>query len=363
MVALFVRGNVFMGDINHSKQFPEKFLSSVATVVREKIKEMLNTKLKQTGHVRPCKIVADKDTTKHRTRQLICLTTVFPEADDFIQTVYVSHPLIRYHKTEDVAQNVVRSVKEYISDASYAGCSLDGAYFHAKKNVPHHINDAFNVEDTEVHSDHDPLHRSGLSEKRARQKGRSTWVNDIGKFIATAFKDHNYGKKYEELREMAELMGLPFSEPKFHSETRFANSSSRVFDSAFKDLDALIENYKKTVDENIDSNLQESRDKANHAAEMLRKLNNKKFQLGLSALCDIYSKFSQMVCELQKVNSLPYERFENYKRVLNKIKQMLETLCDHSKCESQDCHWPKYHTEKVRILHSQMLSDERDVPN
>ena len=87
---------------------------------------------------------------------------MFPEADDFILTVYVSHPLMRHHNTEDVAQNVVRSVKEYISDASNAGCSLDGDYFHAKKNVPHHINDAFNVEDNEVHSDHDPLHRSGL---------------------------------------------------------------------------------------------------------------------------------------------------------------------------------------------------------
>ena len=60
---------------------------------------------------------------------------------------------------------------------------------------------------------------------------------------------------------MAELMGLPFSETKFHSETRFANSTSRVFDSAFKDLDALIENYKKTVDENINSNLRQKETK------------------------------------------------------------------------------------------------------
>ena len=74
-----------MGDINHSTEFPANFLKSVASVVRSKIKETLSKKLKQTGHVRPCKIIADKDTTKHRTRQLICLTTIFPEAKEIIQ--------------------------------------------------------------------------------------------------------------------------------------------------------------------------------------------------------------------------------------------------------------------------------------
>ena len=170
MVALMVKNYVFMGDTNHSKEFPAKFISSVATVVRKKIREMLNKKLEQTQHVRPCKIVADKDTLKHRTRQLVCLTTVFPEASEFIQTVYIDHPLVKEHKTEDIAQNVVTAVNQFISEDSYAGCSLDGAYFHAKKDVTQQINEHFNVKDSDVHSDHDPMHRSSLAEKRARKK-------------------------------------------------------------------------------------------------------------------------------------------------------------------------------------------------
>ena len=177
MVALMVKSDVFMGNINHSAEFPAHFISSVAYVVRKKIHQMLNRPLEQTHHVRPCKIVADKDTLKHRTRQLVCLTTVFPEASDFIQTVYIDHPLIKEHKTQDVAQNVVTAVKQFISEDSYAGCSLDGAYFHAKKDVTQHINEHFNVDDSEVHSDHDPMHRSGLAEKRARKKTRNDWVN------------------------------------------------------------------------------------------------------------------------------------------------------------------------------------------
>ena len=99
MVALFVRNQVFMGDTTHSREFPANFFKTVAKVVRKRIVEVLNEKLKQTEHVRPCKLVADKDTTKHRTRQLICLTTFFPEADELIQTLYIDHPLIRHHKT------------------------------------------------------------------------------------------------------------------------------------------------------------------------------------------------------------------------------------------------------------------------
>ena len=63
-------------------------------MVRDQFKETLAIILKQTGHVRPCKIIADKDTTKHRTLQLICITSVFPEDKDLIQTIYTDHHLI-----------------------------------------------------------------------------------------------------------------------------------------------------------------------------------------------------------------------------------------------------------------------------
>ena len=132
-------------------------------------------------------------------------------------------------------------------------------------------------------------------------------MNDLGKIVATAFKDHNYGKKYEELRTMAELMEVEFVEPKFHSETRFANSCSKVFDAGFKDMPVLIENYRKTNEENVHSNLQENRDKAKHATDMLKKLDNKKNLLNLAGICDIYSQFSKMVCVLQEFNVLPFE--------------------------------------------------------
>ena len=107
-------------------------------------------------------------------------------------------------------------------------------------------------------------------------------------------------------------MQIELLEPKFHSETHFANSCSQVFNTGYRDLSVLIETYKKTRDENVGSNLQEERDKAKHAADMLKVLNNKKSMLQLAGTCDIYSQFSAMVCNLQKVNVLPHERYSQY---------------------------------------------------
>ena len=312
LLALHVKAGTYCGETNHSRDFPAKYLVSVAAIIRQKIKDELANALKQTGHKRPVKVIADKDTKKHRTRQLICLTTLLPGAKELIQTLYIDHPLIRHHKTADVAENIVKSVKPFISENQYEGGSYDGAYFHANKDVPQHINEAFHVDDEDVHSDHDQMHRCGLSEKRARKKPLNDWVNKAGKNIATSFNDHNFGKQYEVLKEQAELMEIEFLDPKFHSETRFANSSEKVFKTAYIDMPAIIESYKNTRDEYVASNLQKERDKAKHASDMLKNLNNKKNILSHAGLCDIYHQFSCMVCELQEVNLLPYQRYEKY---------------------------------------------------
>ena len=102
-VAMMVKGKIYMGDINHSENFAAEFLEHLAAECREEIKVMFDEVLPQTGFRRPVKIVADKDTTKHRTRQAVCVTSIFPEAEELIQTIYIDHPIIRHHKAEDTA--------------------------------------------------------------------------------------------------------------------------------------------------------------------------------------------------------------------------------------------------------------------
>ena len=65
---------VDVGDINHSYKFLQKFLESVAEVVKDNVKDYLKKPLPQTGFAPPVKVLADKATYKHRTRQFVGLT-------------------------------------------------------------------------------------------------------------------------------------------------------------------------------------------------------------------------------------------------------------------------------------------------
>ena len=132
------------------------------------------------------------------------------------------------------------------------------------------------------------LHKCGICEKNVRQKSENEWATISAKLCAICFKDFNYGKEYEELKQIAEDMDIDFKSPKFHSDTRFAISSSKVFNTFFKDLPAIIERCRQIRDGNKDSHLKNNRDKAKHASDMLKKIYNKKFLLSQAGLCDIY---------------------------------------------------------------------------
>ena len=180
-VAAIVAGGTFMGETNHSKEFAASFLTSVATVVREKMQEYLKTPLTQTGFKPPVKIVADKDTIKHRTRQIIALTTFFPDAEELIQTLYVSHPLVKKHKGEDIADHLYDHLVQFLSSEQYQGGSYDGAYFH--QSVPKYLGDKFGVNDEDVQNDHDWLHKCGICEKMSEIKLRMIGLQNLLNFV------------------------------------------------------------------------------------------------------------------------------------------------------------------------------------
>ena len=244
-VAMMVKGKIYMGDINHSEHFAAEFLERLAAECREEIKVMFDEVLPQTGFRRPVKIVADKDTTKHRTRQAVCVTSIFPEAEELIQTVYIDHPIIRHHKAEDTAQNIHDAIEPYVKPEQVEGGSYDGPYHHAKEDVPHHINRILGISDDDTHSDHDYLHICGISEKNAIKYGRNFWVGSLSSLCSKVNNEHNFGKSYEEAYDIADDMNVKFEQPKFHSDTRFANHACNVFSSFYHDLPIFIKHYEQ----------------------------------------------------------------------------------------------------------------------
>ena len=51
----------------------------------------------QTGYKPPAKVVADKATWQHQTRQLIGVVTVVPDADQPLQALVLGTPVVKLH--------------------------------------------------------------------------------------------------------------------------------------------------------------------------------------------------------------------------------------------------------------------------
>ena len=93
--------------------------------------------------------------------------------------------------------------------------------------------------------------------------------------------------------------GVAFLMPQFFSETRFANHVIRVYRMFRETYPALIISLEEIQNMLMNSPHIKERDKARKAADISGTIFNLTFALSLSLLCDIYNKYSQLVCILQ----------------------------------------------------------------
>ena len=62
--------------------------------------------------------------------------------------------------------------------------------------------------------------------------------------------------------------------------------------------------------------------------------------------------FRQIVGVLQSVNSLPFQRYDQFQTLLKVLEEMCsgESVSDHSKCQTDKCLWPKLHSKMSFIV-------------
>ena len=86
-----VNGSDFR-DINHSNNFPGKFLPHVTKVVTGLLKLQLSTRMVQTGKLPVVNVTADKATWKHETRQGVGIVQVVPDSEKVLQGFVLGFP-------------------------------------------------------------------------------------------------------------------------------------------------------------------------------------------------------------------------------------------------------------------------------
>ena len=110
-VLLLAKSGAIVGEINHSRKFSAAFRPSVAKVVHSKVEKFLKTPLRQTGHLPPCGVSADKGTYKHRSRQFCSCIVVMPGGNNWLEVLSCGQPVFTEGSSGlELAKNMKRSL-------------------------------------------------------------------------------------------------------------------------------------------------------------------------------------------------------------------------------------------------------------
>ena len=338
-----------VGDINHSYSFPPEFLKHVAQVVQDRLKTFLGSRLVQTGHKPPAKIVADKATWQHQTRQLIGLVTVVPDSEQPLQAVILGTPVVKSHNGRGVTDNITSVTDVYITADQFRGGAFDYQYFHL--GVDKLLDEHYNVK---AQYDIDPMHRAGTEDLKLRKLISATWIVNMTTLIGTAFKCVNYGKLFEHFFEVCQELtnlgyDIHFKFPRFYSETKFANYVRLVYCSFREDYPGMVRTFSEVV-EKLQAGTSQDKAKAKDISSIQNKMFNLKFVIELSGSCDIYNMFGMIVNLLQTVNILPHIKYDKFVEMTSGLSVMAATvdplLCHcHQVTDSDKCLWPLLHKD------------------
>ena len=348
-----------VGELNHSRKFPASFRPFVANVVHKRVTDYLKTPLKQTGHLPPVCISADKGTYKHRSRQFLGVVTVVPGGDEWLVPLSCGQPVVTEGSTgSQLAKNMKKGFDNFELEACQIESAVfDGVYFHC--SVEDHLGALYNFETGQVHYVYDALHKAGLVDKHIAKEDGLKWLGDYTSTCTQIFNTFNWGANYEKFRDESATWKLNQTNLVNFSETRFANSKRKVFKNIHYQFGPIItcldDQIKAGEDnrKNLEAANTDIRKKADKAKELVGKILNLEFLLLLAGLADIYEKYGHIIQVTQMVHLLPHERLDLYNKALEGLKNMAHCL-DHKNCEqflppgvSIKCLWPLSHEDKA----------------
>ena len=187
-----------IGELNHSEKFPARFLPYVAEEVEYRVNNFLNNRLDQTGFRPVGKVVADKSTYKHRTRQFVAFITIVPDSTELIQPIFLDiHVVKAGHTGPAIAKSLIDVLnKKDITTEQYQGGSYDGQYHHL--SVPELLDGHFGFTGANrKFSDWDPMHIAGTRDAAIRKESQFSWLVQITEDISSLFKAINWGQEFE----------------------------------------------------------------------------------------------------------------------------------------------------------------------
>ena len=313
LIAMLAKNGVEVGDIRHGQAFGIKMLDAMYDQTRANLRAFLPRATDAAGRPPVVAYPFDKLTIDRRTILMVG-GTMFVSGE--MRAVYVDAPLTGVELSGKELLQRVRDVVSQLSPMtteSIAGFPCDGELV---EKCAHHADEVLGESNDWLHFPWDFAHGEELACKDAQRE----WLRGLNATIVEMNKAAGWGKKYEEMRQLAEEMEemregdegarlLRWYAPLLFSATRWAAHESRVYNNFIRNYPIMTEAYRQ-ASEAITPQTNVPTAGAVRAAEALRKLDNVDFAAKLACVCDIANRKAKLSGLLQKVGAMPWEKVE-----------------------------------------------------
>ena len=291
--------------------------------------QFLSSLMVQTGFQPPIAITADLATFRLSCRHFMACIACIPDSLSLLQVVYLDQPPIGPRSGRDLARQWKTVLEEStIIPAQIESTVEDGAYHH--DNVPKYLEEELEVPEGQIHHAWDHMHKSALEDGHIAKMLDFKWVGKTVDTVTDLVGMFRVGKKHFLLQEICERLDIRLAHLTTLPETRMANYKCIVLKNFDIDLQPIILGLEKIQLEKCGGN-KKDREEADNAAAFRAQIYNKKFVLRLTGLCDVYNVYGNIANILQKVNTLPYEKFDLFHKLLTKLRNMIKSV-DLSEC-------------------------------
>ena len=316
----YAMNGIDMGEINHSREFARKFVSSVYDVLVKRLRVLLSKPLPCTGDVSPIVILGDKGTVKRDVTQPTIIRVAFPGEQNLFRKYYLSHPLVTSHSGDNVTELLIQSIKETLNWSipeireRFCGGAFDGQYL--KLNVPTHLAEKLSLKPdfTEDSTIWDAAHRVELACEDTK-KG-TKWLTDFDTTLQSIMKKFTLGMHHTDVRDIAKELGETFLEFCLFSDTRFIEYAHRTYDHFYLMYKVLTTKVRRDIEKDPGG----ENDRGHTETQMAQLY----FVLDLIFMREISHLMTMFSTSVQTFDVLPFHSMNQFEKLKENLSVAME---------------------------------------
>ncbi|CAG7729714.1 unnamed protein product [Allacma fusca] len=286
---------VYVGDINHSRRFPESMRALFYKVLFVRTKEVLQTPLSVTLVASPFTIWVDKITPNGTSFQIIGISTCVRGTNCCIllDICELGVDLTGNALAKGILDTIYKFYNPDEAKRLYLGAAVDGQYviLHVPAKILSLLGFNTGLDQTILPPFHhfwwDSAHVIELANSDMQR--RFPWITEIDNIIKDVNSNYKYGQGHAELHQEAHRRTMKAASIESSSDTRFAAHEYEVLRNFHKTFQFIYAIMNQKNDPN------------------LAKIGNMRFAILFSALSDFYKVISAASCQVQNSTSFPWD--------------------------------------------------------